>query len=173
MNDLLKSFLGGIAPTLASALLGPLSGVAVAGLTKILGIDGGTVADVTKAIADGRVTPEQVAEIKKLELKYQAEEAERGFKYSELEFQDAKSARDMQIATKSSTPTVLTYMITIGFFGILLWMLADPHVIDSPPLMIMLGSLGTAWTGAVSFWFGTTHGSQNKDRLIAASAPPK
>ena len=93
MNDILKSFLGGVAPTIASALLGPLGGVAVAGLTKILGIDGGTVADVTKAISDGRVTPEQVAEIRKLELQFQQDEKERGFRYAELEFKDRDSAR--------------------------------------------------------------------------------
>jgi hypothetical protein len=168
VSDILKSFLGGIAPTIASALLGPLGGVAVAGLTKVLGIDGGTVADVTKAIADGRVTPEQVAEIRKLELQYQSDEKERGFRYSELEFKDRDSARQMQMTTNSSTPTVLTYMVTVGFFGILGWMLADPHVIDSPPLMIMLGSLGTAWTGCISYWFGTTQGSQNKDKMLLA-----
>lgn len=173
MNDTLASFLSGIAPTIASALLGPLGGVAVAGLTKVLGIDGGTVADVTKAISDGRVTPEQIAEIKKLELQYQADEKERGFRYSELEFKDRESARQMQIATNSNTPTILTYMITIGFFGILAWMMIDDTVKDSPPLLIMLGSLGTAWTGCVSYWFGTTQSSQKKDALIAASAPVK
>jgi len=173
MNDTISSFLSGVAPTIASALLGPLGGVAVAGLTKILGIDGGTVADVTKAISDGKITPEQMAEIKKLEMQFQAEEKERGFRYSELEFKDRDSARQMQIVTHSSTPTVLTYMVTVGFFGILGWMLADPHVIDSPPLMIMLGSLGTAWTGCISYWFGTTSGSIAKTNLLAASAPVK
>jgi hypothetical protein len=171
MNSILKAFLETLAPTVLSAVIGPFSGVAVAGITKILGIDGGTVADVTKAISDGRVTPEQVAELRKLELQYQADEKERGFRYSELEFKDRDSARQMQIATKSHTPTVLTYMITCGFFGILGWMLADPHVIDSPPLMIMLGSLGTAWTGCVSYWFGTTQGSQAKTNLLAQSSP--
>ena len=169
MND----FLMKIAPTVASALLGPLGGVAVAGITKILGIDGGTVADVTKAISDGRVTPEQVAEIRKLELQYQADEKERGFRYSELEFKDKDSARQMQIATKSSTPTVLTYMITVGFFSILGLMLYDEAVVNSPPLLIMLGSLGTAWTGCISYWFGTTSGSIQKTNLLAASAPTK
>lgn len=169
MND----FLLGIAPTLASALLGPLGGVAVAGLGKILGLDSATTASVTKAISDGKISPEQVAEIKKLELEYQAKEKELGFKYSELEFKDRDSARQMQIVTHSSTPTVLTYMVTIGFFGILGWMLNDPHVIDSPPLMIMLGSLGTAWTGCISYWFGTTSGSMAKTNLLAASSPVK
>lgn len=169
MND----FLLGIAPTIASALLGPLGGVAVAGLGKILGLDSATTASVTKAISDGKISPEQVAEIKKLELEYQAKEKELGFRYSELEFKDRDSARQMQIVTHSSTPTVLTYMVTIGFFGILGWMLNDPHVIDSPPLMIMLGSLGTAWTGCISYWFGTTSGSAQKTNLLAASSPVK
>lgn len=173
MNDTISSFLSGVAPTIASALLGPLGGVAIAGLTKILGIDGGTVADVTKAIADGKITPDQMAEIKKLEMKFQAEEKERGFRYSELEFKDRDSARQMQIQTHSNTPTVLTYMVTVGFFSILGWMLADPHVIDSPPLMIMLGSLGTAWTGCISYWFGTTSGSIAKTNLLANSSPVK
>ena len=173
MNDTISSFLSGVAPTIASALLGPLGGVAVAGLTKILGIDGGTVADVTKAISDGKITPEQMAEIKKLEMQFQAEEKERGFRYSELEFKDRDSARQMQIQTHSNTPTVLTYMVTVGFFSILGWMLADPHVIDSPPLMIMLGSLGTAWTGCISYWFGTTSGSIAKTNLLANSSPVK
>ena len=173
MNDTLKSFLTGLAPTIASALGGPLAGVAVASLTKILGIDGGTVADVTKAISDGRVTPEQVAEIRKLEMQLQSEEKERGFRYSELEFKDKDSARQMQIATKSSTPTVLTYMITVGFFSILGLMLYDEAVVNSPPLLIMLGSLGTAWTGCISYWFGTTSGSLAKSSLLAQSAPVK
>ena len=167
MND----FLLGVAPTIASALLGPLGGVAVAALGKILGLDSATTASVTKAISDGKISPEQVAEIKKLELEYQAKEKELGFRFSELEFKDRNSARQMQIATHSSTPTVLTYMVTVGFFTILGWMLADPHVIDSPPLMIMLGSLGTAWTGCISYWFGTTQGSITKTNLLAQSAP--
>lgn len=167
MSDFLKS----IAPTVASALLGPLGGVAVSAIGSILGIDNATTASVTKAFQDGKMTPEQLSALKELELKYQNEEAERGFKYAELEFKNQDSARQMQIVTHSSTPTVLTYLITCGFFGILGWMLYDIKVIDSPPLMIMLGSLGTAWTGAVSFWFGTTAGAARKDQLLAQSSP--
>lgn len=169
MND----FLLGIAPTLASALLGPLGGVAVAGLGKILGLDSATTASVTKAISDGKISPDQIAEIKKLELEYQAKEKELGFRFSELEFKDRDSARQMQMATRSSTPTVLTYMITLGFFTILGLMLYDDTVVNSPPLLIMLGALGTAWTGCISYWFGTTSNSLAKTSLLAQSPPIK
>ena len=167
MND----FLRGLAPTVASALLGPLGGVAVAAIGKIIGVDASSVTALTKSFEEGKITPEQVAEIKKLELAYQNEEKERGFKYVDREFKDKDSARQMQMETRSSTPTVLTYIITLGFFGILVWMLHDDTAVNSPPIMIMLGSLGTAWTGCISFWFGTTQGSQNKDKLLANSTP--
>lgn len=163
MND----FLMGIAPTVASALLGPLGGVAVTALGKIFGLDSATTASVTKAISDGKITPDQLAEIKKLELEFQAKEKELGFRFSELEFKDRDSARQMQIATKSYTPSVLTYLITIGFFTVLGLMLHDDSVVDSPPLLIMLGSLGTAWTGCIAYWFGTTSGSIAKTNLLA------
>lgn len=169
MNDILKA----LAPTLESAVLGPLGGVAVAAIGKVLGIDNATTESVSKAFQDGKITPEQLAELKKLELQYQNEEKERGFKYSELEFKDHDSARQMQISTHSTTPAILTYMITCGFFGVLGWMLYDPNVVNSPPLLIMLGSLGTAWTAACAFWFGTTYGSGRKDVMLAQSAPIK
>lgn len=167
MHDTLSSFLSTVAPTVASALLGPLGGVAVAGLGKILGIDSATTESVSKAITEGKITPEQMAEIKKLELQFQNDEKERGFKYSELEFADTKSARDMQIATQSNIPPALAILVTMGFFGILSFMLFDSAYKPTEPLLVMLGSLGTAWTMIIGFYFGSSHSSQNKDRLFA------
>ena len=167
MNDFLKD----IAPTLASALLGPLGGVAVAGLGKILGIDGATQADVTKAFQDGKLTPEQLSQIKALELKYQDEEKERGFRYVELEFKDTDSARKMQMATLSNIPPILAIMVTLGFFGILIFMVVNGQYKPTEPLLVMLGSLGTAWTMIIGFYFGSSRSSQQKDALLANSQP--
>ena len=85
---------------------------------------------------------------RKLEMQYQNDEKERGFKFSELVFKDVDSERKMQIATPSMVPAVLTYLLTLGFFGVLGSMFIWPEVKESAPLMIMLGSLGTAWTSA-------------------------
>lgn len=162
VTEVLKS----LCPTIASALLGPLGGVAVQALGNIIGVDEPTQDKIATAFKNQQLTSEMVMEIKKLELQYKENEAERGFKYSELEFKDTQSAREMQVATKSTTPTILTYMVTLGFFGILLALMFGT-VEKTDPLLVMLGSLGTAWTACVSFWFGSTHGSQQKSQLLA------
>lgn len=175
MNDILKSFLGGVAPTIASALLGPLGGVAVAGLTKILGIDGGTVADVTKAISDGRVTPEQVAEIRKLELQFQQDEKERGFRYAELEFKDRDSARKYnteggiqgQMFWLSVTLLVLT-------LGTEIYILFNGYPDKLPEIIVgrILGLLDGVALLVLGYHYGTTSGSLAKSNLLAQAAKP-
>ena len=173
MNDFLKN----LAPTVASALLGPLGGVAVAGLTKVLGIDGGTVADVTKAISDGRVTPEQVAEIRKLELQYQADEKERGFRYAELEFKDRDSARKYNaeggIQGKMFWLSCLLLLVTMGCeIGVLFYGYPD----DKIPEMVVgriLGLMDAVCMLVLSYHYGTTSGSMQKNSLLANSVPSK
>jgi len=157
-----------LAPTVASAFLGPLGGVAVAAVGNLLGVSDATQDKIGQVISNSLLTPEQVASIKTLELQYQNDEKERNFKYSELEFKDSQSAREMQISTHSTTPTILSYLITGGFFSILIHMMSDSYV-SSEPLLVMLGSLGTAWVAVVNFWFGSSHGSQSKDVLLANS----
>lgn len=163
MNEFLKQ----IAPTLASALLGPLGGVAVAAIGKVMGLDNATTQSVSKAITEGKLTPDQITQLKALELQYQNDEKNRGFKYAELEFNDTKSAREMQIATRSYIPAVLAILVTVGFFGILIFMVTNETYKPTEALLVMLGSLGTAWTMIIGFYFGSSHGSQNKDALLA------
>lgn len=168
----MNEFLANIAPTLASAILGPLGGVAVAGLGKIFGIDGATTAQVSKVFQDGKLTPEQLSAIKTLELQLQADERERGFRYSELEFKDTANARSMQMATLSNIPPVLAVLVTTGFFGILIFMVTNSSYKPTEPLLVMLGSLGTAWTMIIGFYFGSSHGSRDKDAMLARSITP-
>ena len=163
MNDILA----GLAPTLASAILGPLGGVAVAAIGKIFGIEAATTEQVSKVFQDGRMTPEQLTAIKELEMKYQNDEKERGFRYEELIFKNTSDARDMQKQTKSFFPATLSTFITCGFFSILITMLVWEYK-PTEPLLIMLGALGAAFGAVVNFWLGSSNGSQRKDNLLAA-----
>ena len=168
-----KQLLKTVAPMVGTALGGPFGGVAASFIADKLGIDTKTVDAVTKVLSDGKMTPEQISQIKMAELDMQRFMADHSIKEQQLAVENQKSARDMQTATRAWTPAVLTYMLTVGFFGILAAMFRFPEVKESAPLMIMLGSLGTAWTGACAFWFGTTHGSQSKNDMLANSSPLK
>jgi hypothetical protein len=90
--------------------------------------------------------------------------------FAKLSNDDRKSARDMQTTTRSLVPPILALLVTIGFFGILVGLMTKTFS-TSDALMLMLGSLGTAWTGIVSFYFGSSASSQHKDTLLQQSSP--
>jgi len=159
-----------IVPAIATALGGPLAGAAVSFVADKLGVSEDTVTDI---ISSNKMTPDQVSALKLAEIDFKKFLDTNKIKLEELAAADRNSARNMQVQTKSNMPAVLTTLITVGFFGVLGLLMHDHALSDSPPLMIMLGSLGTAWTGACAFWFGTTSGSQNKDHLLAQSSPVK
>ena len=169
MNDFLMS----VAPTIASALLGPLGGAAVAGLGKIFGIDNATTTDITKAIQSGKLTPDQLADIQKLELQFKNDEAERGFKYSELEFKDRDSARNLAVQTHSITPSLLTWIVVILVLaaeGLMLFKVVPP---GADPIILgrILGTMDSALIMVLSFWFGSNSNSQRKTELLAQANP--
>lgn len=160
------SWLEQIAPGIATALGGPLAGLAVTAISKALGID---EKDVQNTIESGKLTSDQLASIKQAEIELQKQANELGLDFEKLATDDRKSARDMQVATKSYIPAVLAIGVTIGFFGILVGLMTD-NVTKSDALLLMLGSLGTAWTAIVSFYFGSSASSQNKDEMLHRSA---
>ena len=156
-----------IAPTVASAALGPMGGAVVSAIGSIIGVDNPTKETIGNLFKDGQLTAEQLGKIRELELKYQADERERGFKYAELEYKNQDSARQMQIATHSKMPAILTVMVTIGFFGILSMLFFHPELKGNEIVMMMVGQLSAVWAGCVAFYTGTTFGSANKNALLA------
>lgn len=159
--DWLKS----VAPTIASALGGPLAGLAVKVVSEQLGVK---PEELQESLT--RLDKEQVERLKLAELEIKKLEKSLSLDFAKLENADRAGAREMQIATRSFIPAFLSVFITLGFFGILGVMLHGA-VEKSDSLMIMLGSLGTAWTGIISFYFGSSAGSQRKDEMLAKSEP--
>ena len=158
-----------IAPTIATALGGPLAGLAVDAISKAVGID---PKDVQATIDQGKLSSDQIAQLKSAEIAMAARAQELGLDFEKLAVDDRKSARDMQSATQSWIPGTMAIFVTIGFFGILIGLMTD-HFKTSDALMLMLGSLGTAWTGIIAFYFGSSAGSQKKDELLHQSSPTK
>ena len=156
-----------IAPTIATALGGPLAGLAVDAISKAVGID---PKDVTKTISEGKLTADQIAQIKTAELAMAARAQELGLDFEKIAVDDRKSAREMQVSTQSWIPGGMAIIVTCGFFGILIGLMTE-HFKTSDALMLMLGSLGTAWTGIISFYYGSSASSRNKDIMLHRSTP--
>ena len=158
-----------IAPTIATALGGPLAGLAIEAVSKAIGID---PKDVQSTISEGKLTADQIMLLRQAEIAMAARAQEMGLDFAKLNVEDRKSARDMQIATKSYLPPTLAVGVTVGFFGILGGLMYG-QIEHAPQIDIMLGSLGTAWTGIIGFYFGSSASSQNKDNLLHQSTPTK
>ena len=160
-------WLSQIAPGIATALGGPLAGLAVTAISKALGID---EKDVQNTIDSGKLTSDQLASIKQAEIELQKQANELGLDFEKLATDDRKSAREMQVATKSYIPAILAIGVTVGFFGILVGLMTD-NVTKSDALLLMLGSLGTAWTAIVSFYFGSSAHSEKQTDMLHRSTP--
>lgn len=161
-----------VAPTIARATLGPFGGLAATAISAILGTPPGDADAASAALLNA--TPDQLLAIKKAEQDFQVQMKSLGISEDKLIYDDIANARARQIAVRDDTPAVLAYAITIGFFGTLGFMLWNGKpAVGGDALLVMLGSLGTAWAGVVSFYFGSSLGSQKKDTALAAAATPK
>ena len=159
-----------IAPTIATCLGGPLAGLAVTALSKLFGV---APDQVQSMINDNKLSADQIAAVQQEEIKFKEQTQALGLNFEQLAVEDRKSARDMQTVTGSLIPPMLSILVTLGFFGILVYLMVRPADTANTPLMIMLGSLGTAWTGIIAFYFGSSAGSRAKDQMLFDSTPAK
>lgn len=165
----------------AASLGGPLGTIAAGVVGKAIGVDkiAPTVEGISNAIAAALGDPAQRTALLQAEQQFQTQMAELGYKDAEelaaTDAADRASARSREIALKDRIPSLLAFVVTLGFFGILAFMLFRPVPSSAhDALMMLLGALGTAWTGVMSYYFGSSAGSAHKTELIAqAPAIPK
>lgn len=165
--------IGAIAPTIATALGGPLAGMAVKALSNaLLGHDAGSEDDINAALAGA--TPDQISAIKKIDADFKVQMKSLDIDLEQISAGDRNSARQMAMVTRDWIPRALAVSVTLGFFGILLSMMKFglPQS-GSEALLMMLGALGTAWTSIMGFYFGSSAGSQRKDETIHAALSGK
>ena len=170
------SILKTVSPWIATAMGGPLGGLAVEAAANALGVPEKTTDAVKQALAG--VTPDQMLALKKADQEFALDMQTLGFKQiTDLEVLaagDRKDARAMQVQTRSRVPAILSIGVTLGYFAVLVGMMTKLFTVsDSQALLLMLGSLSTAWGVVIAFWFGTTADSGRKTELLAQSTPVK
>ena len=152
------SFLNKILPTIGNLLGGPLGGAAVEAAAKALGMSDATADKVQKALTSGNLTADQIAALQAADLQLKTRMAELGIDAERLAQEDRINARKMQTSTNSWVPSVLACTVTVGFFGILLGLLTgDLKLWESTTLSLLIGSLSTAFSAVLAFYYGASH----------------
>ena len=162
LSDTLKSLIGKVAPfapVVASALGGPGVGAAVGVLSDLLlGHKGGDADQVLAAVSNN---PDALLKLREADHAYEIE-------LERIAAEDRKSARAMRIATGDWVPGALAVFITLGFFGVLGYILSEGVPAQGgEALLVMLGALGAAWGQVIAFYFGSSAGSKAKTDAMA------
>jgi hypothetical protein len=165
--DKLLDLVRTVAPSIASAVGGPLAGMATRAISEaLLGKPDGSEAELAEAAA--RATPEQLLALKQAEQDFAVRMRELDIDLERIANEDRNSARNREIKTKDWTPKLLAGLITGGYFGVLFYMLIHglPTTGGSEAMLVMLGTLGTAWGGVVAYYFGSSAGSKEKTEAM-------
>lgn len=162
-----------IAPTVASALVGPLGGAAVTAIGELFGMAEPTQDKIKAMIENGQMTGQQIADLRTLEMTLKAEEAERGFKYAELEYKDRDSARKANVDGGTAVMLFwLSLILLVMTLGAELVVLFNGYPAALPQIIVgrVLGLMDSVALMVLSYWYGTSNGSSRKTDLLSQAA---
>ena len=149
--------IGAIAPTIATALGGPVAGLAVKALSNaLLGHEGGSEDDIKAALATA--TPDQIAAIKKCDNDFKVQMKQLDIDLERIAAEDRNSARQMANATHDLTPRFLAIVVVVCY-GLAQYYLFT-HVIEQSMRELVARVLGTidgALMMILSYYFGSSH----------------
>ena len=156
------------APTIATALGGPLAGAGMTAIKEALNLPGDSTEEQIEA-ALARATPADFLALKAQEQKFITTMEELGIKRDELVYDDIADARAMRVATKDWTPAVLTGISLVFFFSLAFAVLYNLEIVtgDSKDFAFYLFGCASGWvTQGISFFLGSSKGSQRKTDMI-------
>jgi hypothetical protein len=163
-----KETLATVAPTIATALGGPLAGVAVNMVASKLGIEP-TQEAVQSAIASG--DPSVMLQLKQVESEFKVKMRELDIKEMEVHAQNTDSARKLYAVNKWPQITLSALFIT-GYFAVLIYLFSGKVQLDDDTraiLTLLLGLITREVPTIMQFWFGSSVGSKEKGEELKIS----
>tara|TARA_R100000664_G_scaffold17489_2_gene26412 strand:- start:132 stop:605 length:474 start_codon:yes stop_codon:yes gene_type:complete len=153
MKGLFKNIIGAVAPTLGTAIGGPMGGMAANMIADVLGVPNDQKSIET---AIQNATPEQMLELKKAEQAFEVQMKELDVDVFELETLDKQQART--IFSKDWTARIIGVATIAGFLGYIFLVTLQPPEQNSEALInLVLGYLGGLASAIISFYFGASH----------------
>lgn len=168
MNDGWKNVLGTVAPAIATAFGGPLAGLATKALAdKLLGNPNATKEEVQAAVEG--LKPEDMVRLREIDAAFKKSLVDAGIRLEEIAASDRDSARQREIKTGDNwTPRGLALLVVGGWMTVQ-WFLLNNIIDDSMRELIarVLGTLDGALMLVLSYFFGSSAGSKDKDGMIS------
>lgn len=173
-----KSVVGTVAPTIATALGGPLAGLATTAIAGALGL-GDEATEGQIAAAMGKATPETLLALKKADQDFAVRMRELEVDLERLAMADRASARKREAATGDNwTPRLLAAAAVLTFAGnaaFVCWLAVSGRGNLDPLVMglvgTMLGFVSAKAEMVYNYYLGSSAGSQGKDHLLYKSTP--
>lgn len=151
--DKIAGLIGSVAPTIATALGGPLAGTAASAIAEVLGVNSQDPKALERAMA--QATPEQLTEIKKAELNFEARMKELDVDIFALETADVQNARANH--GKDWTARAIALGTMGAFIGYVFLVTIQPPDQNSDAIInLVLGYLGGMVSAVTSFYFGAS-----------------
>jgi hypothetical protein len=170
VSDFMKSaggILATIAPTVATAMGGPLAGMATTALINGLGLaPDASHEQVMQAIAGA--TPEQLLKIKQIDAQLVLDLRKLDVDVTKMRYDDTANARGREIATKDWTPRILAGLVVGLYIGVQIAVfnvVIDPSMRDF--VMRSMGTLDAALGLVLGYYFGSSTGSAAKTEQLS------
>jgi|TARA_R100000084_G_scaffold104733_1_gene61603 uncharacterized protein (DUF885 family) len=153
-----KNLIGAVAPTIGTALGGPMGNMAANMVAEALGCEP-TPKKIEQAVQEA--TPEQLAELKKIDTDFEIKMKELDVDLYALETKDIQDARGK--FSRDWTTRIMGIATLGGFMGYIFLVTLQPPEQNSEALInLVLGYLGGLASAVISFYFGASNGG-NKD----------
>ena len=168
--DLLK-IVGAVAPTLATAIGGPLGGMAMQVVSSVLGLPTySSEKDVEKALK--QATPEQLLALKQADNDFAVRMKELDIDLERIAASDRDSARRREAQVRDWMPRVLAFVVVAGFMATVFLVLLGYVDGMKDPLMAttvgtLIGFVSAKCEQVVAYYFGSSSSSQQKTQLLA------
>jgi|TARA_R110000868_G_scaffold253556_1_gene510124 hypothetical protein len=168
--DLLK-IVGAVAPTIATAIGGPLGGMAMKVVADVLGLPAeSSEKDVSKAMA--AATPDQLLALKQADQDFAVRMRELDIDLEKIAASDRDSARRREAQVRDWMPRVLAFVVVAGFMATVFLVLLGYVDGMKDPLMAttvgtLIGFVSAKCEQVVAYYFGSSSSSQQKTQLLA------
>lgn len=159
-------------PWLFSALKTPLAQTAIDHVAEKLGLEAKTVESINGFLQGAK--PEDLLKAKEADQSFQLEMKKLGimevYQLEQLSVQDRESARDREVKTGDNTTRILAGLYTVGYFCILLLAIVYQFPTENKDtLNALFGMLSAAQLSIVSYYFGSSKGSSDKNEALFAA----